>query len=67
MGVVPQLPDPPQAEEDSKKPSEVKESSPKEEKFMTLQEMAELIPDGAEVRIMDGGVEIGRARVLKKA
>ena len=67
MGVVPQLPDPPQAEEDSKKPSEIKEDSPKEVKFLSLQEMAELIPDGAEVRLVDGGVVVGKARVVKKA
>ena len=67
MGVVPQLPDPPQAEEDSKKPSEIKESSPEEEKFLSIQELGERIPDGAEVEIVVGGVVVGRARVVKKA
>ena len=67
MDAVPQLPDPPQAQEDSKNLSESKESSPKEEKFMSLEEMAKLIPNGAEVRLVVGGVVVGRARVVKKA
>ena len=67
MDAVQQLPDPPQAEEDSKKPSEIKESSPEEEKFLSIQELGERIPNGAEVRLVVNGVVVGRARVLKKA